>query len=98
VALFNELEDDIGRLTTLQIDRKAANVPIRAEEKRAHIANRRPVRPCPMPFERTIRRLYLDNLCAHVGEILHGSRPLQIVAETDHLDPVEQRGLRSGLF
>jgi hypothetical protein len=50
-----------------------------------------------MPFERTIRRLYLDNLRAHVGEILHGSRPLQIVAETDHLDPVEQRGLRFGL-
>ena len=74
---------------TLQIDRQAANVAIRAEEKCAYGADCCPVRSCPMSSERAIRRFYLYNLRAHVGQVLHGSRSLQIVTEADHLHPIE---------
>jgi hypothetical protein len=82
----------------LQIDRQAANVAIRAEKKRAYSADCCPVRSCPMPFEGPVGRFYLDNLRAHIGQILHGRRPLQVVAEADRLHSVEERSLHSRLF
>src|SRR5690606_19480787 len=89
MAAADQPVDDDRRLAVLEVEADAADIAVGAEIESADIA--RPGLPGagPVPLEGAAGRLDLDDVGAHIGQILHGGRPLQIVTEAQDLHALE---------
>jgi hypothetical protein len=93
----DQLEHQLAPLGRLEIDGQAALVAVGAKEKPAHAGDvglgRR-----PSALVGAAGRLDLDHVGAHVGKVLGRRGSLQIVAEADDSDVIQQHVQRSPGF
>ena len=95
VGLLDQRQDDLAAFGRLEIDREQALVAERAEIEAADAAGHFGAGPAARTL--AAERLDLDDLRAHVAEVLGARRPLQHVAETHDLHPVEEHSSVSAI-